>query len=71
MKGSDLAIGEKGEIIEFIKDEYAVRFMELGLRPGNSIELLRVAPFEGAFYILTDNGSFALRKDELDHILID
>lgn len=70
MKGSDLEIGKKAKILEFIEDEYAVRFMELGLSPGNTIELLRVAPFEGAFYILTDHGSFALRKDELDHILI-
>lgn len=70
MKGSELIIGEKTKIIEFVEGEYALRFMDLGIRPGHSIELVRYAPSKGAAYIRTDTGSFALRMDELDHILV-
>lgn len=70
MKGTDLHIGIKAQIKSFIKDEYAVRFMDLGIHPGGFIELLRRAPFGGAAYVRTDSGSFALRNDELAHILV-
>ena len=70
MKGSELHIGIKAQITSFIKDEYAVRFMDLGIHPGAFIELLRKAPFDGASYVRTDCGSFALRNEELAHILV-
>lgn len=70
MKGSELNIGIRARILELIEDEYAVRFMDLGIHPGGFIELMRKAPFGGAAYVRTDQGSFALRHDELEHILV-
>lgn len=70
MKGSELGIGRQARILEFSEEEYAVRFMELGLFPGGTIELMRRAPFDGAAYVRTDQGTFALREDELERILV-
>jgi Fe2+ transport system protein FeoA len=70
LKGSELHIGKRARILEFIEDEYAVRFMDLGIHLGSTIELMRRAPFRGASYVRTDVGTFALRHDELEHILV-
>ncbi|NND93699.1 MAG: ferrous iron transport protein A [Flavobacteriales bacterium] len=70
MKGSELSIGAKSKIVEFVEGEYALRLMDMGIRPGHSIELVRFAPSKGAAYIRTETGSYALRLDELDHILV-
>ena len=41
---ADLKIGQKGTITDFNIDEVPLKLLEMGCLPGNSIELIQIAP---------------------------
>ncbi|GAA5221437.1 FeoA family protein [Membranihabitans marinus] len=47
-----------------------VRLLELGFLPGKKIEVIRKSPFGHTFYIKTNSGCFALRKNEASSIQV-
>ena len=57
--------GFKGIIDHFSSDEIARKLMSMGVLPGESIELIRKAPFGGGWYIKVGQRRLALRKQEL------
>ncbi len=60
-----LKSGFKGTIDHFSSDEIARKLMSMGVLPGESIELIRKAPFGGGWYIKVGQRCLALRKQEL------
>jgi len=71
VKCSQLKIGEKTIIRTLAEGPYSPRLIELGIQIGEEIQLLRRAPFNGAFYAKIGSSTFALREEELDQILVD
>ncbi|MCK5816282.1 MAG: ferrous iron transport protein A [Flavobacteriaceae bacterium] len=63
--------GEKGIIQDFEIDTIPLKLIEMGCLPGNSIELVQLAPFHDPLY-LNINGSYvAIRKETAEQILIE
>ncbi|MEP7196198.1 MAG: FeoA family protein [Saprospiraceae bacterium] len=52
------------QIVKIKDPELAVRFFTLGIYPGKFIELIRKAPFGGAYFVQVDQTFFLLRKKE-------
>ena len=60
-----MKVGEKKWITGFSDDVLAGRLLELGVLPGKVLEVVRSAPFNGAYYVKVDGHAIALRKEEL------
>lgn len=50
--------------------ELSRRMAGLGLRPGNTIEVIRVAPFNGPMHIRVGHTDLMLRRTEAAHISV-
>ena len=63
--------GEKAIIIDFDVDLMPLKLLEMGCLPGNTVELLQVAPFGDPIY-LDVNGSFlAIRMETARNITVE
>ena len=49
--------GEKAIIKEFDIDIVPLKLLEMGCLPGNTVELLQIAPFGDPLYLNINNGS--------------
>jgi len=58
-------------IKDFKDAAMAARFLELGILPGDEVQVIGRAPFNGAIRVETKNGVFALRKEEWDSLVFD
>ncbi len=71
---SDLAIGEKGEIQEFILDNenipYISKLTNLGFVAGGVVQLIDTAPMGDPMKVRLRDSYFALRKKEVSCIII-
>lgn len=68
---SALGIGESATIADIADGSVAGRFIELGIRPGSTIKLVRTTLFKRSYYIEVDGQRFALRKQELASIMLE
>ncbi|NNC82590.1 MAG: ferrous iron transport protein A [Flavobacteriales bacterium] len=68
---SQLPIGSSASIVELTDQEQGLRLLEIGVRPGKTIRIIRTSPFKGAVFVQIGSNFFALRQEELSHILID
>ena len=60
---AELKIGQKALILDLNNDNIPLKLLEMGCLPGNTIEILQVAPMGDPLYINV-NGSFvAIRKE--------
>lgn len=59
---ADLRYGQRGIIKSFSESDFPVKLMELGCLPGNSVELLRIAPFNDPIYINLSGSHLAIRR---------
>ncbi|MCK0161011.1 ferrous iron transport protein A [Allomuricauda sp. F6463D] len=59
---ADLRLGQKGIIKDFTEHKLPVKLMELGCLPGNSVELLQVAPLNDPIYINLSGSHLAIRR---------
>nr|WP_297787457.1 FeoA family protein [uncultured Allomuricauda sp.] len=59
---ADLRYGQKGIIKDFSEHTLPVKLMELGCLPGNSVELLQIAPFNDPIYINLSGSHLAIRR---------
>ena len=59
---ADLKKGQKGTIKEFSKEILPVKLMELGCLPGNTVELVQVAPLADPIYIIVNGSHIAIRR---------
>jgi ferrous iron transport protein A len=63
--------GERGRIIDVSSVNIPLKLLEMGCLPGNSVELLQVAPFKDPMYLNINGTHLAIRKETATHILIE
>ncbi|MFL0352996.1 FeoA family protein [Xanthomarina sp. GH4-25] len=63
--------GEKAIIVDVSSMNIPLKLLEMGCLPGNSVELLQVAPFSDPLYLNINGTHLAIRKETAIHILIE
>jgi ferrous iron transport protein A len=58
-----LKIGQKGIISELKIDEIPLKLLEMGCLPGNSVELIQIAPFGDPLYFNINDSHVAIRVE--------
>ncbi|MFP4844690.1 ferrous iron transport protein A [Winogradskyella sp. PE311] len=67
---ADLKRGQRGIITDVSASEIPLKLLEMGCLPGNSVELVQVAPFADPMYLNINGSHLAIRKETAIHILI-
>lgn len=68
---ADLIQGQKGIIKEFSENLLPIKLLELGCLPGNSVELVQVAPLNDPIYINLSGSHIAIRRSLAQLIELD
>ena len=68
---ADLKKGERAIIIDSSSEDIPLKLLEMGCLPGNTVELLQVAPFHDPMYLNINGSYLAIRKDTASLIIID
>ncbi|WP_223032218.1 FeoA family protein [Hanstruepera marina] len=68
---ADIKRGEKGIIADVSSIHIPLKLLEMGCLPGNSVELVQVAPFADPMYLNINGSHLAIRKETAIHILIE
>ncbi len=63
--------GERGIITDVSSVNIPLKLLEMGCLPGNSVELLQVAPFKDPMYLNINGSHLAIRKETAALILIE
>ena len=63
-KLANLSIGAKGEIRSISDSDLEQKLLEMGCTPGEQIEVVRKAPFEGPVAILVSSYVLSVRKED-------
>lgn len=63
--------GQKAIITDLDIDAIPLKLLEMGCLPGNSIELLQVAPLGDPIYINVNDSHVAIRKETAQAISVD
>lgn len=71
LKTSNIPTGIRYKIKEISESPLAVNFLEIGILPGKSIELVQRAPFGGPLAFLIDDNLIALRTDEANLVIVE
>jgi ferrous iron transport protein A len=66
----DLKIGRKGIIVDFDIDTIPLKLLEMGCLPGNSIELIQIAPFGCPLYFNVNDSHVAIRLETAKEIKV-
>lgn len=67
----DLKRGEQGIIKDVSSIHIPLKLLEMGCLPGNTVELVQVAPFADPMYLNINGTHLALRKETAIHITIE
>lgn len=67
----DLAFGQKGIIKDFSEHVLPIKLLELGCLPGNSVELVQIAPLNDPIYINLNGSHIAIRRSLAQLIELD
>ena len=67
----DLAYGQKGMIKDFSEHVLPIKLLELGCLPGNSVELVQIAPLNDPIYINLNGSHIAIRRSLAQLIELD
>lgn len=67
---SEIKIGEKAIITEVNTENIPLKLLEMGCLPGNSVELLQVAPLGDPFYFNINDSHVAIRKDVANEVTV-
>ena len=68
---ADLKRGQQGIIKDVSSIHIPLKLLEMGCLPGNSVELVQVAPFADPMYLNINGCHLAIRKETAIHILIE
>lgn len=68
---ADLKRGQQAIITDVSSANIPLKLLEMGCLPGNSVELVQVAPFSDPMYLNVNGSHLAIRKETAIHILID
>ena len=63
MTVADLKKGEKGIITDSSSNDIPLKLLEMGCLPGNSVQLLQLAPFADPLYLNINGSHLAIRKE--------
>lgn len=67
---ADLKLGEKAIISDVSSEDIPLKLLEMGCLPGNTVELVQIAPFADPMYLNVNGTHLAIRKQTAEHILI-
>ena len=67
---TELKKGQKATITEVNIDEIPLKLLEMGCLPGNSVELLQIAPLGDPYYFSINDSHVAIRKETAKKILV-
>lgn len=62
--------GGIGTISHFSDDQVASKLLSMGILPGSTVSVMRVAPFNGGFYLKIGAANLVLRTEEAACIII-
>jgi ferrous iron transport protein A len=68
---SELKRGQRAIITDVSSVLIPLKLLEMGCLPGNTVELVQVAPFADPMYLNINGTHLAIRKETAIHILID
>lgn len=68
---ANLKKGERGIITDVSSIHIPLKLLEMGCLPGNTVELVQVAPFADPMYLNINGSHLAIRKETAVHILIE
>jgi ferrous iron transport protein A len=68
---AELKRGQQGIIKDVSSIHIPLKLLEMGCLPGNSVELVQVAPFSDPMYLNINGSHLAIRKETAIHILIE
>lgn len=68
---TQLKQGQKGIIKDISSFNIPLKLIEMGCLPGNTVELVQVAPFSDPMYLNINGAHLAIRKETATHILIE
>lgn len=60
---ADLKKGDRALIKNFSAEIVPLKLLEMGCLPGNTVELLQIAPFECPVYLNINGSHLAIRKE--------
>lgn len=63
--------GERGIITDVSSVHIPLKLLEMGCLPGNTVELVQVAPFQDPMYLNINGSHLAIRKETASHIIIE
>ncbi|MFT5254002.1 MAG: ferrous iron transport protein A [Flavobacteriales bacterium] len=63
--------GEKAIIIDFDIDIVPLKLLEMGCLPGNTVELLQIAPFGDPLYLNVNGSHLAIRVETAREIEVE
>ncbi|NUY80236.1 ferrous iron transport protein A [Flavobacterium sp. MAH-1] len=63
--------GEKAIITEIDSDTLPLKLLEMGCLPGNTVELLQIAPLGDPMYLDINGARLAIRKETAKHISVE
>lgn len=66
-----LKTGHTGKITHFTDDIVAGKLMSMGVLPGSRVRVVRIAPFNGGYYLQVDGSNMVLRTQEAGSIMLD
>lgn len=66
----DLRTNRTGTILRFTNEQLATKLLDIGIKPGARLRLIRKSPFGGSYYVKVDRQCVALRREELACIIV-
>ena len=63
--------GEKAVIVSFDVDVMPLKLLEMGCLPGNTVELLQIAPFGDPLYLDVNGSRLAIRIETARNITVE
>lgn len=68
---AEIKRGEIGIIVDVSSVHIPLKLLEMGCLPGNSVELVQMAPFADPMYLNINGSHLAIRKETAIHIQIE
>ena len=67
---AQLKKGEKAVVEDLNTDLVPLKLIEMGCLPGNTIELLQLAPFKDPLFLNVNGAQVAIRKETAEYIKV-
>ena len=67
---AQLKKGEKAVVEDLNTDLVPLKLIEMGCLPGNTIELLQLAPFKDPLFLNVNGAQVAIRKETAEYIQV-